>query len=296
LKDYANTFWTHKKFGHGQLVDVSIEDRNATIVYFNEPEDQSVLALDALEELKRYILPIGTVCSNEDGRRCKIEKFSTKNDDDINVYSISFEDGLTDFVPENSLTYLRTPGFSSPVDQIISGTPDGLNKFTYRERLIRNYKGFLVRTQGLISLISSRIDLQPHQAFTAATVLRDPIRRYILADEVGLGKTIETGIIFSDFLRHKPSARVLIICPSALTQQWLAELYSKFGKQIFYLLDLHGEEGNPQNHNLVISSFVAVESYQEQLLTDWDLVIVDEVHHILSMPNLYEFIKEYQKN
>ena len=99
------------------------------------------------------------------------------------------------------------------------------------------YKRVTRQAGGLKSLLSSRIDLHSHQAYVAGVVLLDSNRRYILADEVGLGKTIEAGIVMTDLLMQKPEARILVLCPSSLTHQWLSEIYSKFGGHVFRLLE-----------------------------------------------------------
>ncbi len=99
---------------------------------------------------------------------------------------------------------------------------------------------------GLGALLSSRIALLPHRAYVAGVVLLDRQQRYLLADEVGLGKTVEAGIVIHDLLARQPDARVLILCPGALVQQWLCELYAKFSRRIFRLPELAGSSAaNP---------------------------------------------------
>ena len=71
-------------------------------------------------------------------------------------------------------------------------------------------------TAGLTGLISARIKLLPHQVHVVRRVLEDPVCRYLLADEVGLGKTIEAGIIARQLRLDKPNARILVVVPSAL--------------------------------------------------------------------------------
>src|SRR5207237_5366476 len=108
-----------------------------------------------------------------------------------------------------------------------------------RETLVDALARLTRQGSGLRALLSSRIDLRPHQAYVAGVVLLDRRRRYLLADEVGLGKTIEAGIVIHDLLSTKPDARVLVLCPGTLTTQWLSEMYSKFGGQTFRMLDLY---------------------------------------------------------
>ena len=82
---------------------------------------------------------------------------------------------------------------------------------------------------GMTGLISSCIDLEPHQIEVVRRVLQDPVQRYLLADEVGLGKTIEAGVIIRQYvLDHAADHGVLVLVPPHLVQQWRAELTHRF--------------------------------------------------------------------
>jgi hypothetical protein len=140
--------------------------------------------------------------------------------------------------------------------------------------------------------------LRPHQAFVAGTVILDPRRRYILADEVGLGKTIEAGIVIHDLLAQKPDAKILILCPGALTQQWFCELYAKFGGQLFTLVDLHPPLFFKWTsvQKAIVSTTLAgyrVASILEGI--KWDMVVVDEAHHLLASAVLYQLVERLSR-
>ncbi len=82
---------------------------------------------------------------------------------------------------------------------------------------------------GLTGLLSSVIDLEPHQVEVVRRVLQDPAQRYLLADEVGLGKTIEAGVIVRQYVLDRPTDhRILILVPGHLVRQWEAELANRF--------------------------------------------------------------------
>ncbi len=123
----------------------------------------------------------------------------------------------------------------------------------------------------------------------------DRSRRYLLADEVGLGKTIEAGIVIHDLLTQKPKARILVLCPGALTQQWLCELYAKFGGHVFSMLDLYaGRQLKWQNVRkaIVSTTHAAYDIPSELGGLKWDMVVVDEAHHLLASRMLYDFVKQ----
>ena len=138
------------------------------------------------------------------------------------------------------------------------------------------------------SLQDAKVDLTPHQVEAALFAFKSPLSKgAILADEVGLGKTIEAGIILSQhWAEHKRS--LLVICPANLRKQWTSELLEKFylpsiileAKSFNQCID----EGNfnPFNSDrIVICSFQFAKSKASYLKrTDWDLIIIDEAHRL----------------
>ncbi len=83
--------------------------------------------------------------------------------------------------------------------------------------------------RGLTAALSAPIRLFQHQVDTAARVLADPVLRYLLADEVGLGKTIEAGLVIRQVVIDDPAARVLVLTPESLRGQWQSELRERLG-------------------------------------------------------------------
>lgn len=82
---------------------------------------------------------------------------------------------------------------------------------------------------GLTGLTAASVELIPHQVEAVRRVLLDPLQRYLLADEVGLGKTIEAGAVVSQLLADHPERDVLIAAPGPLVAQWTRELHARFG-------------------------------------------------------------------
>ena len=139
------------------------------------------------------------------------------------------------------------------------------------------------------SLSDAQVDLNPHQVDAALFALRSPLSRgVILADEVGLGKTIEAGIVVAQrWAEHK--RRILIIAPANLRKQWQQEMMDKFFLPSVILekksfeLTLKNRNLNPFNQldTIVICSFQfakAKDAYVQQ--TPWDLVVIDEAHRL----------------
>lgn len=138
------------------------------------------------------------------------------------------------------------------------------------------------------SLQDAQVDLTPHQVEAAAFAFKSPLSKgAILADEVGLGKTIEAGIILSQNWAER-KRRLLIICPSNLRKQWSAELQEKFFLPSVILesksFNAAIEDGNLNPFNaesIVICSYQFAKTKAAYLRhTSWDLVIIDEAHRL----------------
>lgn len=120
--------------------------------------------------------------------------------------------------------------------------------------------------QGLTALQSSGIDFVPHQIAAVRRVLTDPIQRYLLADEVGLGKTIEAGLIIRQHLIDNPDTTILIATPQHLCEQWRSELIKKLR------LDQFGDAFQCCSH-----------SDLEYVSHIPDILVVDEAHHLVGV-------------
>ncbi len=139
------------------------------------------------------------------------------------------------------------------------------------------------------SLQDAQVDLNPHQVEAALFAFKSPLSNgAILADEVGLGKTIEAGIILSQQWAERKRS-LLIICPSNLRKQWNQELSDKFFLPSIILetksfnQEIKDKKFNPfhQKDNIVICSFQFAKSKAHYIeATKWDLVIIDEAHRL----------------
>jgi len=135
-------------------------------------------------------------------------------------------------------------------------------------------------------LSNSRTELLPHQILLAYDVINLPRRRLLVADEVGLGKTIETGIIIRELMARGEAERVLVVCPAGLTKNWRDELEGCF-RLHFEILGLDFNDFQPatwERHNRVIASIdkLKVLPRMERLISGpaWDLIVIDEAHHL----------------
>ncbi|HEV2104729.1 MAG TPA: SNF2-related protein [Candidatus Eisenbacteria bacterium] len=133
----------------------------------------------------------------------------------------------------------------------------------------------------LVSIDSLRgVERFPHQVQACLKVLRDFGGRGILADEVGLGKTIEAGIVLKEYLLRGAVRTALVLVPASLCEQWRAELWEKF--ELDFVVS-RGPAGQWGRHPLVISSLETArhERHRKRVRgADYDMVVVDEAHRL----------------
>lgn len=138
------------------------------------------------------------------------------------------------------------------------------------------------------SLFDACVDLNPHQIDAALFAVRSPISKgVVLADEVGLGKTIEAGLVMCQYWAER-RRRLLVVCPASLRKQWALELEEKFNLPAV-VLDSRAyrrciDEGSPtpfETDRVVIVSFHYANRMKDQIrLQRWDLAVIDEAHKL----------------
>lgn len=138
------------------------------------------------------------------------------------------------------------------------------------------------------SLFDASVDLNPHQIHAALFALNNPLSKgVVLADEVGLGKTIEAGLVLSQYWAER-KRRILIVCPASLRRQWAQELGDKFNlpTQVLDAKTWRNSVNNGQtnplaNHCVSIMSYHYAARMETQLMLEpWDIVVIDEAHKL----------------
>jgi ATP-dependent helicase HepA len=255
-----------------------VEGRFLT-VWFPEAEADLTLAADG-GGLQRLVLQPGA-------RACILETDEVVEVAEALDHAYRLADGRT--VQEAEIWPLAHP--DTPVERLASLRLDPLDDFVNRLDGLR--LASLREAGGLGSFLGGRIELFPHQLHTALrAVERDPVR-WLLADEVGLGKTIEACLMLTALVRTGRAERVLVVAPSTLAIQWLGELWRKF-HQTFVLLDAErveavastvGPDANPFDVHaqaVVELEFLAEnEALRAQAAeAGLDLVVLDEAHRL----------------
>jgi ATP-dependent helicase HepA len=183
-----------------------------------------------------------------------------------------------------------TISFSKPEDRLMAGQVDEPRVFDLRVEALKRRAE--IRQSPVRGFRGGRVDLLPHQMYIASEVAGRLVPRVLLADEVGLGKTIEACLILHRLHLTGRAERVLILVPEPLMHQWFVELFRRF-HLLFALFDeerctsleANAENGNPfLDSQLVIASTTLLSDSprraEQAREAGWDLLIVDEAHHL----------------
>ena len=184
--------------------------------------------------------------------------------------------------------------FNKPHDRLLNSQVDRLDWFRLRKDCLQHQ--YQQQQSDLTGLTGGRVSLIPHQLYIADEVGNRFAPRVLLADEVGLGKTIEAGLIIHQQLVTGRAKRILIIVPESLMHQWLVEMLRRFNLN-FSIFDnercvetsqdnyVEGKKANPfSSEQLVLVNLGFItnnpEWYEALVSEDWDLMVVDEAHHL----------------
>lgn len=237
--------------------------------------------------LKRVSFDVGELIKDQSQKEYTIASVVEKE----GLITYKTECGLE--IPEINLN--DSTSFSKPQDRLIGGIVDESRLFELRSRLNNYYSQY--RSSEYRGYLGPRIDLIPHQLYIAHEVSARDIPRVMLSDEVGLGKTIEACLILHRLYVSGQINRVLILLPENLLHQWFIELYRKFNLhfQIFNEERCQAiQESNPEENPFLDDPLILAEldylsnnamRRKQVLEADWDLVIVDEAHHLEWSPS-----------
>ena len=178
-------------------------------------------------------------------------------------------------VREDNIAVPFSSGKVSPVEQLRSYEFQNPAWYLGRTVVSKTQKILENSVFGFNELAGCKIFLMPHQLKTIMRCLQNDTCRYMLADEVGMGKTIEAASVLKVYLAHHSKKRVLIAVPRPLVAQWKTELFIKF--EII--------PGVDDNENYV--ELIAEEDVQKVLYDTWDFVVADEAHKLLNDSCLY---------
>ena len=135
--------------------------------------------------------------------------------------------------------------------------------------------------------LNTPITFNPYQYKPLMELRQHPYQNLLISDEVGLGKTIEAGIIIDDLLKANPEARILVICPAFLREKWAMELEEKF-----YLLPVIFDSSyQPLGERVIILPVSRLSQFNK--INGFNLIIVDEIHYFKNRKSRrYSYLQE----
>ncbi len=271
---------TESELGLGTVVQV--EGRMVTVLFPATGENRMFSRAEA--PLTRVTYNPGDTVESHEGWSLTIEEL-TEKDGLVIYHGIHSETGEQVTLRETLLNHnIR---FNKPQDRLFAGQIDRLDRFgvRYQCQMLRHK----LATSDLLGLQGPRVGLIPHQMWIAHEVGRRYAPRVLLADEVGLGKTIEAGLIIHQQLLTGRAERVLVIVPDTLRHQWLVEMLRRFNLRFSVFdedrcVEAYADHDNPfYTEQLVICSLELLRKKKrldQALDADWDLLVVDEAHHL----------------
>ena len=273
------------------LGSVSETDGRRVSIFFQGSQCTRIYAA-AAAPLQRIIFKEGEMITTCDGEKFSVTSvFETKG---LITYGIK---GGT--ISETHLSHtLSAPG---PLAQLKNGRYDTPGRFDLRAQALT------LRMASMASpvrgFLGGRVDTISHQLHIAQEVSSRHMPRVLLADEVGLGKTIEACLILHRLILTERISRVLILVPDALVHQWFVELLRRFNLHFRIADEAHlnemeqgSQETNPfEEDQLFISGISGFQRKKRQiqaLEAHFDMVVVDESHHIHPTHELFSFLEK----
>ncbi|SOY40285.1 Type III restriction enzyme, res subunit [Cupriavidus phytorum] len=180
-------------------------------------------------------------------------------------YEVRFPNGKRADFSELCLYMRPWSAPDDPAEILASGGAESQYLHDRRQAALLPLLKLRSAAQGMTALVSAGIELAPHQVAAVRRVLSDPVQRYLLADEVGLGKTIEAGLIVRQHLIDSPETSVLVAVPAHLCAQWREELGTKLRLDQFKTVEVV-PHANLANIGVAPA-----------------ILVVDEAHHLVGI-------------
>ncbi|MEK7706101.1 MAG: SNF2-related protein [Myxococcota bacterium] len=283
-RETGQLVWCPADPGLGIGVVMGTEGTEVRVKFLRLQEERRYTTRAAEPVILRYQIGQGERVLDPQGRERRVSR--CVGDDTVGLLTYELDDGEqvveSDLVPE-----VRDIGAKERLATLTLVHPEVVRARLQGLELLR-----VARRPGHAALLGARVDCLPHQFdFARRAVESDPVR-ILLADEVGLGKTVEAALIYAGLRQEGRAARVLILTPDALAIQWLGEIYRKTHELLVLLdeqrledalADFEGANPFEVHHRVIVSiDRLAREPTWAQAATQaqWDLVIVDESHHL----------------
>ena len=272
---------TESDLGLGTVV--ALDARTVTLMFAASEENRVYARNDA--PVTRVSFNVGDVIDSQEGWSLKVDE--VYEDKGLITY-IGFREDNGEESVLREIMLSNQIRFNKPQDRLFAGQIDRMDNFVLRYRAMMNqYEQHRSPMRGLCGM---RAGLIPHQLYIAHEVGRRHAPRVLLADEVGLGKTIEAGMIIHQQVLAGRAERILIVVPETLQHQWLVEMMRRFNLHFSIFdeercIEAFADAENPfdtQQYVLCSLDFLrkSRKRFEQALEGEWDLLVVDEAHHL----------------
>jgi len=252
-----------------ELAEVEFNDITGVGVFYPRPENKQY----NIKTVSHCKIRIGATIEYK-SKKYVIKACKLNKDNGMYCYYMQSEEGTIEYAPENLLSCSYNDGYVHPIEQLKHYEFQNPMWFCGRSVVSKTMHIINNSLYGFNEIAGCKIYLKTHQLRTVMRCLQDGICRNMIADEVGMGKTIEALAVLKVFLKDNHNTKVLIIVPDALVEQWRTELAYKF--KILEGEDINGNE-------ICLSGMSEINS----LFYDYDFVIADEVHKYLENDKNY---------
>lgn len=244
----------------------------------------------AIEKVKRCGAAKDAPVNTPDGRGKILSRRIEKTEDAMYEYFIMLSNGEINSYYEDVLEIEYSASDYQPLKQMMQYEFQNPTWYANRLHVSNNMHMVNNTVYGFKELAGCRTYLMAHQISTIVRAFESRPIRYMLADEVGLGKTIEAASIIKILSSEKQDLRVLYIVPAALAQQWANELKYKFN-----IPTSMGDAMSSYAKHLILS-IEDLDEYSDVISEKWDMLLVDETHRLLSQDEKYKLVLQLSKS
>jgi len=289
---HVGQLWTSEMEPELGLGIITRVDKRQISIHFQASDSNRLYAIESAP-LKRVRFGVGDQIQNQEGVH-----FTIKDMQEQEGLLLYIGDNLV--LPENKISHKTS--FTKPENRLLSRQND--SNAVYDLRYMALKQRYEIRKSPVCGFIGGRIDLIPHQFYIASEIASRHIPRALLADEFGLGKTIEACLIMHRLLITGRIKRVLILVPESLVHQWFVEmlrrfnlLFQIFNDEFYHSIIDKTPDLNPFFEDQLFLSDINyltenADIRQQVLDASWDMLIVDEAHHLAEGSDKYKLVAQ----
>lgn len=247
------------------------EDKRVTILFSLSGTERTYSSHNS--PLKRFVLSVGDEFIAEDESKYIVEQVEEKNN---RLFYFAGNESRSEISLNPKID------LAGPIDRLMAQNFDSNQFFDLRYKAYlatRNYEKFNYK-----GFLGAKVNLIPHQVYLANEVLTSANPKFMLCDEVGLGKTIEASLVLHSLIQQELAQSALVIVPESLVNQWFVELFKKFSLS-FKAISLENIEDldiTSSQRYIVSSSLLQQKGQVSDFLesVSWDMLVIDESHQI----------------